>query len=138
MKWPLLRLSVGLRSTLVLLNALVAAAMISLAMQAWNASQTQQEAQARQAQLAEALHLSKQADLMHDALRSGVQASLLVGQVPGLDQFEARQRIRDDGTTYYDTLQQLARLPLPEAMRERILKVSEQARLYAIEAHKVV
>jgi len=122
----------------MLLNGFVAAAMISLAMQAWHASQTQQLAQARQAQLAEAMHLNKQADLMHNALRSGVQASLLVGEVPGLDRFEARQRVRDDGTTYYDTLQQLARLPLPEATREQIRKVSDQARVYAVEAHKVV
>src|SRR5258706_15458132 len=97
MKWQYPRVRIGLRSTLLLLNALVAAAMISLAMQAWHASQTQQQSQARQAQLAEALHLSKQADLMHDALRSGVQASLLVGQGPGLDQFGARQRGRDEG-----------------------------------------
>ncbi len=138
MKWQRPHVRIGLRSTLVLLNALVAAAMIGLAMQAWRASQTQQEAQMRQAQLAEALHLSKQADLMHDALRSGVQASLLVGLVPGLDQFEARQRVRDDGAAYYDTLQQLAHLPLPDAMDERIRKVSEQAKLYALEAHRVV
>lgn len=138
MRWERPRFRIGLRSTLLLLNALVAAVMISLAVQAWQASQTQQAAQARQAELAEALHLSKQVDLMHDSLRAGVQASLLVGQVPGLDQFEARQRIRDDGTTYYETLQRLAQLSLPEAMRERILKVSDEARLYAIEAHKVV
>ena len=131
-------MTIGLRSTLLLLNGLVASAMISLAMQAWQASQTQQAAQARQAELAEALHLSKQVDLMHDSLRAGVQASLLVGQVPGLDQFEARQRIRDDGTTYYETLQRLAQLPLPQAMRDRVLKVSDEARLYAVEAHKVV
>jgi len=138
MQWFHQRFRIGLRSTLVLLNALVAGAMISLAMQAWHASQTQQRAQVRQSQLAEALHLSKQADLMHDALYSGAQASLLVGQVPGLDQFEARQRVRDDGATYYETLQQLARLPLPDTTREEIRKVSDQAKAYSIEAHRVV
>ena len=138
MKRHLQRFGIGLRSTFLLLNAFVAAAMISLAMQAWHASQMQQAAQARQAQLAQAMHLSKQADLMHDALRSGVQASLLIGELPGLDQFEARQRVRDDGTAYYDTLQQLTRMPLPDGIREQIGNVSTQARAYAIEAHKVV
>jgi HAMP domain-containing protein/GAF domain-containing protein len=46
--------------------------------------------------------------------------------------------VRDDGAAYYDTLQQLARLPLPDSLRAQINKVSEQARVYAVEAHKVV
>jgi diguanylate cyclase (GGDEF)-like protein len=138
MQWANRRFSVGLRGTLVLLNAIVAASMISLAMQAWQASRIQQQAQVRQGQLAEALHLSKQADLMHDALRSGAQASLLVGELPGLDPFEARQRVRDDGTAYYETLQQLSSLPLPAAARAQIQQISDQARAYAVEAHRVV
>jgi diguanylate cyclase (GGDEF)-like protein len=138
MTWSIRWFGIGLRGTLALLNAFVAVAMISLATQAWNASQTQQAAQVRQAQLAEAMHLSKQADVMHDALRYGAEAALLVGQLPGLDQFEARQKVRDDGTAYYETLQELARLPLPDAMRSQIREVSVQARAYAVEAHKVV
>lgn len=132
------RLAISLRSTLMLLNAFVAAATLTLAMQAWHASQSQQLAQTRQAQLAEAMHLSKQADLMHDTVRADVQTSLLVGELAGLDQFEVRQRVRDDGTAYYETLQQLAGLSLPSATVEQIGKVSEQAKAYTVEAHRLV
>jgi diguanylate cyclase (GGDEF)-like protein len=50
----------------------------------------------------------------------------------------SRRRRRGRRTAYYDTLQQLARMPLPDGIREQIRNVSTQARSYAIEAHKVV
>jgi hypothetical protein len=72
MKLHLPPLRFSLRSKLLMLNAMVVAALISLSLQAWHALQVQQRSQARQVELAEALHLSKQADILHDALRADV------------------------------------------------------------------
>ena len=72
---------VSLRNSLLLVNALVAAALIGLSVQAWHAVKVQQLAQQRQIELAEAWHFSKQADMLYDALRADVLASLLIGQV---------------------------------------------------------
>ena len=128
----------SLRAKLLMLNALVAAALISLSVQAWLALNSQQQAQARQVQLSEAQHLSKQADVMFDAMRADVLASMLIGQVPDLDPFETRQRVRDDGMALYETLQTLSRIDLGEGLKKQVRRTAELAQAYAMQTHQVV
>ncbi len=131
-------MQLGLRSKLLLLNALVAAALVSLSVQAWRASQVQQQAQARQVELSEALHLSKRADMLHDTLRADVLASLLIGQVPGLDAYAARQRARDSGSALHEALTGLAQINLPDKLRGLIKLSRDQAQVHAVQALQVV
>ena len=129
---------VSLRNSLLLVNALVAAALIGLSVQAWHAVKVQQLAQQRQIELAEAWHLSKQADMLYDALRADVLASLLIGQVTDLDPFEARQRVRDDGNALYETMHGLSKATLPAELRTQVRRTLDQAQSYALKAHQMV
>lgn len=138
MKLHLAPMRLSLRSKLLMLNAMVVAALISLSLQAWQALQVQQRSQARQVELAEALHLSKQADIVLDALRADVLSSLLIGQVPGLDAFTIRQRVHDDGSSFHASLISLAHIALPDKVGLQIGNSTELAQLYTAQAHQVV
>ncbi|MDP4301439.1 diguanylate cyclase domain-containing protein [Leptothrix discophora] len=123
--------AMSLRAKLVTLNAAVVAALLLLAMLAWRSSSQQDEAQARQVRLAEALHLNKQADMVHDALRADVLASLLVGQVPQLAQDDVLRHVAEDARELEDALERLATFDeLPAALVERVHRNRLAARSY--------
>ncbi|MEY2654626.1 MAG: hypothetical protein RLZZ524_1654 [Pseudomonadota bacterium] len=123
--------AMSLRAKLATLNAAVAAALLLLAMLAWRSSSHQDEAQARQVRLAEALHLNKQADMIHDALRSDVLASLLVGQVPQLAQAEVLRHVQDDAQELEDALDRLSTYTeLPADLVEQVRRNRGAARSY--------
>ncbi len=132
------RLLLSLRGKLMLLNGLVVAALIALSWQAWGALQVQQWAQSRHVELAEALHLSKQASVLHDALRADVLSSLLVGQVPGLDAFDARQRVRIDSQAYHESIAALAAINLPSEIGTLIKRAAVITQAYAGMAQELV
>ncbi len=123
--------AMSLRAKLATLNAAVAAALLLLAMLAWQSSSHQDEAQARQVRLAEALHLNKQADMVHDALRSDVLASLLVGQVPQLAREDVLRQVVEDARELEDDLDRLTTFDeLPAALVERVRRNRSAARAY--------
>ncbi|MGY0195716.1 diguanylate cyclase domain-containing protein [Leptothrix sp. BB-4] len=123
--------AMSLRAKLATLNAAVAAALLLLAMLAWRSSSHQDEAQARQVRLAEALHLNKQADMVHDALRSDVLASLLVGQVPQLAQDDVLRHVAEDARELEDALDRLSTFDeLPPALVARVRQNRSAARAY--------
>lgn len=128
----------GLRVMLLSLNALVAAALLWLSVQGWHASQSQQQAQARQVKLAEALHLSKQADMLHDALHADVLGALLVGQVPALQRPEIEQRARDNSAALMAALRELSRFELPGALAEQVARNFGLTERYAGQATQLV
>lgn len=128
----------GLRSKLLFLNALVAAALVWLSVQGWRTSQFQQQAQARQVELSQALHLSKQADMLHDALHADVLGSLLVGQVPGLERSEMEQRVRSNAAQLQSALRELARIDLPGQLADQTVRTRALADEYAHQATQTV
>ena len=123
--------AMSLRAKLATLNAAVVAALVLLAMLAWRSSSDQDEAQARQVRLAEALHLNKQADMIHDALRSDVLASLLVGQVPQMTHEEVLRHVVEDAQALEDALDRLSTYAeLPADLVERVRRNRSAARSY--------
>ncbi|RZS52301.1 diguanylate cyclase domain-containing protein [Sphaerotilus mobilis] len=131
MNLPSLVGAMSLRAKLATLNAAVAAALLLLAMLAWQSSSDQDVAQARQVRLAEALHLNKQADMVHDALRSDVLASLLIGQVPQLAQEDVLRHVADDAQELEDALDRLSTFTeLPAELIEQVRRNRSAARAY--------
>ncbi len=127
-----------LRAKLVSLNVIVVVAMLLLAIMAWRMSGLQDEAHARQADLAEALSQSKQADMAHDALRSDVLASLLVGSIPEITQAETLRHLADDRSALENAMVSLAKISLPQVLAQRVAKVHQQTRSYADVASQIV
>lgn len=128
----------SLRSRLWLLNGGVAAGLLLLSLQAWHASSVQERAQARQVELANALHQNKQADMLHDALRSDVLASLLVGQVEALTAADALHQVEGDVQILSDALLALSRVDLPEGLATQVARNREAALAYGKAAVAVV
>lgn len=123
---------------LLSLNALVACALLWLSMQGWLALHSQQSSQAQQVRLAQALNLSKQADMLHDALHADVLSALLVGQLPELEHPALTQRARSNAAALSAALQGLVRIELPEALAARVLRTDEIAERYASDAAQLV
>lgn len=123
---------------LLLLNALVAAALVWLSVQGWLALRSQQHAQAGQVSLAQALNLSKQADMLHDALHADVLAALLVGQIEGLDRADLEQRARENAHGLLAAQRQLTQAALPEALADRVVRGYGIAEGYAQVATRLV
>lgn len=134
MTWP----RPSLRLMLLLLNAGVVGALLWLSVQAWQALKTQQHAQAHQVELAEAVQLSKQADMLHDALHADVLVALLVGQVRELSNHDVQQRVRDDALEFGAAFQALARADIAEELRERVARNHGIADAYALHARELV
>jgi diguanylate cyclase (GGDEF)-like protein len=124
-------LSTGLRAKLVAMCTFVLLALVGLSIQAWQSSRWQQAAQERQVKLATALHLSKQADMLHDALRADVLMALLVDQVQGLSQAHADERVQQDARDFLSALRDLQQIELPPALRSSVADTQHAAESYA-------
>jgi diguanylate cyclase (GGDEF)-like protein len=133
-----LKLRLTLRAKLALLNAIVVAALLLLAMLAWRMSGLQDEAQARQTQLSRALAQAKQADMLHDGLRADVMASLLVSELPAMTHADTIRQVSDDGRSLDDAMTKVAADGLSPELAERVAHVHQLTRAYADSAAKVV
>jgi hypothetical protein len=110
---------ITLRGKLLLLNVAVVGALLGLSFQAWRATAVLEHGQGEQLALSEALHESKQADMLHDAIRSHVMASLLVGQVPGLVPDAIQQQAASDVFGLNHALANVGKHGLAPAFAER-------------------
>jgi diguanylate cyclase (GGDEF)-like protein len=133
-----LKLRLTLRAKLALLNVIVVAALMLLAMLAWRMSGLQDDAQARQTELSRALAEAKQADMLHDGLRADVMASLLVGEIPAMSHADANRQVSDDGRALDEAMAKVAADGLPPELAERVAHVHRLTRAYADSAAKVV
>lgn len=123
--------SASLRTKLLLLNAIVLLALVLLALQAWHSLSSQDVAQRRQVELADALSTSRQADMLHDAIHAGVLGALLVGLVPDLTHEAQLARVRADVQAMDEALRALAHAPLNEAQRAHLSRTQEVASEYS-------
>lgn len=138
MRPSLPRLALTLRAKLLVLNGVVVGALLVLAVIAWRTSSSQDEAQDRTVRLAEAMHLNKQADMLHDALRSDVLASLLVGQVPKLAHGDVMRHVSEDARALDEAMRMLAGFELPPTLAERLQRNRVAARGYGESALRLV
>jgi diguanylate cyclase (GGDEF)-like protein len=122
--------SVTLRGKLAMLNILVVGALLWLSGQAWHTSSVLEHGQDEQLALSEALHESKQADMMHDAIRSHVMASLLVGQVPGLNLDTVQEQAASDVFALGHALGNVGKQGLPAAFAEPLTHARLRADAY--------
>lgn len=127
-----------LRARIAVLNVIVVAALLLLAMLAWRMSGLQTDSQARQAELSQALAEAKHADMAHDALRANVMTALLVGIAPSLTQQNSAERVTSDSKALDDALGRVAATNLPAELTGRVEKVQDLAREYAASAAFVV
>lgn len=132
------RLRLTLRAKLALLNVIVVAALLLLAVVGWRMSGFQDDAQARQVELSQALAQAKQADMVHDALRSDVMASLLVGVVPSMTRDDAARDVAKNSGALADAIENVASTRLPPALAKRVARVRELERAYGNSAVRVV
>lgn len=132
------RLRLTLRAKLALLNIIVVAALLLLAVMGWRMSGLQDDAQARQVELSQALAQAKQADMVHDALRSDVMASLLVGAVPSMMRHDAARDVANNSSAMADAIENVATTKLPPALTKRVARIRELERAYGVSAVRVV
>jgi diguanylate cyclase (GGDEF)-like protein len=127
-----------LRAKLALLNIIVAVALLLLAVLGWRMSGLQDDAQARQIELSQALAQAKQADMVHDALRSDVMASLLIGVVPSMTRDDAVRDVANDSGALDDAIEKVAATKLPPALTKRVARIRELVRTYGGTAVQLV
>ncbi len=132
------KLRLTLRAKLALLNIIVVAALLLLAVMGWRMSGLQDDAQARQVELSQALAQAKQADMVHDALRSDVMASLLVDAVPSMTRDDAARDVSNNTRALADAIENVAATKLSPALNKRIAKIRELERAYGSSAIQVV
>jgi len=133
-----LRRRLTLRAKLALLNIIVVAALLLLAAMGWRMSGLQDDAQARQVELSQALAQAKQADMVHDALRSDVLASLLDGAVPSMMRHDAARDVAYHSSALDDAIENVATTKLPPALTKRVARIRELDRAYGVSAVRVV
>jgi diguanylate cyclase (GGDEF)-like protein len=121
---------ITLRGKLLLLNVAVVGALLGLSFQAWRATAVLEHGQGEQLALSEALHESKQADMLHDAIRSHVMASLLAGQVPGLAPDAIQQQAASDVFGLNHALANVGKHGLAPAFAEPLMHARLQADAY--------
>ena len=127
-----------LRAKLALLNVIVVAALLVLALLAWRMSGLQDEAQARQAELSQALAQAKQADMVHDALRSDVMTALLLGVVPSITREDVARQVANDSGALDAAIEKVSATKLPPILTKRVANIHELTRVYAGSATQLV
>lgn len=120
----------GLRTRLLILNGVVVAALGFLALQAWRASATQDTAQAEQVRLSEALRLSTNSDMHHDATRGNLLAALLTAQQGG-SVADMQRAVADESTALAEKLRRLSAIGLPAPLDAQAQEQLAQAHIYA-------
>ena len=128
----------SLRGKLLMLNFVVGAALVWLSAQAWHALNAQDQAQGKLVMLSEAFHLSKQADMVHDALRADVMESLVVGQIPGMTLKDTLRQVLDDVKDFQEAFDGLASFKLTASLNDQIAHTRVMALDYEKLAQAVV
>ncbi len=104
--------------------------MIAVVAVAWRMLPAEQEAAADVAQLGRAQRSNQNADMLHDALRSGVLRALLVGQVQGDTSVEVEQAILADTAEFRTELNALAAMSLPGPLQAQSATAREAGGAY--------
>ena len=128
----------SLRGKLLMLNFVVCAALVWLSVQAWHALNAQDQAQGKLVMLSEAFHLSKQADMVHDALRADVMESLVVGEIPGMTPKDTLRQVLDDVKDFQEAFDGLASFKLTASLNDQIAHTRVMALDYEKSAQAVV
>jgi diguanylate cyclase (GGDEF)-like protein len=120
----------SLTTKLAAINMLLVASLIAVVAVAWRMLPAEQEAAADVAQLGRAQRANQNADMLHDALRSGVLRALLVGQVQGETSADVEQAIHSDASEFRTELNALAAMALPGPLQAQSAKAREAGAAY--------
>ena len=122
----------SLTTKLAVINMLLVASLIAVVAVAWNMLPAEQAAAADVAQLGRAQRSNQNADMLHDALRSGVLRALLVGQVQGETSADVEQAIHTDAAEFRSELNALAAMSLPGPLQAQSAKAREAGSAYIV------
>ena len=120
----------SLTTKLATINLLLVASLIAVVAVAWRMLPADEDAAAVVARLGRAQRSNQNADMLHDALRSGVLRALLVGQVQGETSAKVEQAIHTDASEFRTELNALAGLSLPGPLQAQSVNASEAGMAY--------
>jgi diguanylate cyclase (GGDEF)-like protein len=128
----------GLKTQMRIINLLVVCALIWLSYMGWHAARLQDGAHAAEIALDQAVHASKEADMLHDAVRGDVLESLLVHEVEGFSVRESQERVNNDSTKLLAALGSLSHMQLAPELKRHSEHVQRRASEYTWAAKNLV
>jgi diguanylate cyclase (GGDEF)-like protein len=128
-------LTIGAR--LILINSLLAIAIVVVSLQAWRALDTQKAATVELSRFSQAQHYSQDADMYHDGLRADVYAAFMVGEGTRINGDEVLKSLAINGAALRANLQALIDLDLPAEIQQDIKATRAVADTYVTTAQRI-
>jgi diguanylate cyclase (GGDEF)-like protein len=107
---------------LMAVNVLLVVSLAAVVLVAWRMLPAEADAAADVILLTNAQRANQTADMLHDALRSDVLASLLAGQAPGITVDSVRQSLRTHAHEFRSEVARLNKMPLKPEARQYVVE----------------
>jgi len=107
---------------LMAVNILLVVSLAAVVLVAWRMLPAEADAAADVILLTDAQRANQNADMLHDAMRSDVMASLLAGQAPGVTAESVRESLRRHATEFRAEIGRLNKMPLKPEARQSVVE----------------
>lgn len=107
---------------LMAVNILLVVSLAAVVLVAWRMLPAEADAAADVILLTDAQRANQNADMLHDAMRSDVLASLLAGQAPGMSAESVRESLRRHASEFRAEIGRLNKMPLKPEARQSVVE----------------